>query len=90
MTTEFFMPMHPPTVTHHDKKITVKNGKAIMYDSTELKATKSKLTSHLAEHAPERPYGGAVRLIVKWCFDCLLYTSPSPREVEESRMPSSA
>ena len=28
-----------------------------------------------------------------WVFkslDCLLYTSPSPRDVEESRMPSSA
>ena len=24
------------------------------------------------------------------CSDCLLYTSPSPRDVEESRMPSSA
>ena len=24
------------------------------------------------------------------CCDCLLYTSPSPRDVEESRMPSSA
>ena len=24
------------------------------------------------------------------CGDCLLYTSPSPRDVEESRMPSSA
>ena len=24
------------------------------------------------------------------CVDCLLYTSPSPRDVEESRMPSSA
>ena len=24
------------------------------------------------------------------CWDCLLYTSPSPRDVEESRMPSSA
>ena len=23
-------------------------------------------------------------------FDCLLYTSPSPRDVEETRMPSSA
>ena len=23
-------------------------------------------------------------------YDCLLYTSPSPRDVEESRMPSSA
>lgn len=69
MTTEFFLPMHPPTVTHHDKRITVKNGKPIMYDSTELKATKGKLTSHLARYVPERPYNGAVRLIVKWCFD---------------------
>ena len=25
-----------------------------------------------------------------WDRDCLLYTSPSPRDVEESRMPSSA
>ena len=25
-----------------------------------------------------------------WYIDCLLYTSPSPRDVEESRMPSSA
>ena len=25
-----------------------------------------------------------------WTWSCLLYTSPSPRDVEESRMPSSA
>ena len=25
-----------------------------------------------------------------WFYACLLYTSPSPRDVEESRMPSSA
>ena len=30
---------------------------------------------------------GLAGLIIK---DCLLYTSPSPRDVEESRMPSSA
>ena len=30
-------------------------------------------------------------LLLGWCFGlCLLYTSPSPRDVEESRMPSSA
>jgi len=29
-------------------------------------------------------------LIVGWLEACLLYTSPSPRDVEESRMPSSA
>ena len=26
----------------------------------------------------------------KYVYTCLLYTSPSPRDVEESRMPSSA
>ena len=25
-----------------------------------------------------------------WSFDCLLYTSPSPRDLDLSRMPSSA
>ena len=29
-------------------------------------------------------------LITALLIDCLLYTSPSPRDVEESRMPSSA
>ena len=28
--------------------------------------------------------------VLEHCRDCLLYTSPSPRDVEESRMPSSA
>ena len=31
-------------------------------------------------------FGRAARALM----DCLLYTSPSPRDVEESRMPSSA
>ena len=26
----------------------------------------------------------------KWRYDCLLYTSPSPRDRQKSRMPSSA
>jgi len=30
------------------------------------------------------------RLIISSTYPCLLYTSPSPRDVEESRMPSSA
>ena len=32
----------------------------------------------------------AIGLGVAVLNDCLLYTSPSPRDVEESRMPSSA
>ena len=29
-------------------------------------------------------------MVIAVCETCLLYTSPSPRDVEESRMPSSA
>ena len=31
-----------------------------------------------------------IAAIIKTGVSCLLYTSPSPRDVEESRMPSSA
>ena len=33
---------------------------------------------------------GIDRAVYEEFFNCLLYTSPSPRDVEESRMPSSA
>ena len=33
------------------------------------------------------PHGGYLMALM---HNCLLYTSPSPRDVEESRMPSSA
>ena len=33
--------------------------------------------------------GGAIAVLL-FLLTCLLYTSPSPRDVEESRMPSSA
>ena len=36
-----------------------------------------------------KEYGLAIRGLVQH-HACLLYTSPSPRDVEESRMPSSA
>ena len=37
-------------------------------------------------------YEGKNMLVIKpdECIDCLLYTSPSPRDAHESRMPSSA
>ena len=34
--------------------------------------------------------GSPFRLIVPWKYGCLLYTSPSPRDLSTSRMPSSA
>lgn len=66
--TNFFIPMIPPTVTHQEKKISVKNGKPIVYEPPELKDARNKLSAHLARFAPKKPFEGAVRLMVKWCF----------------------
>ena len=35
-------------------------------------------------------YTAIERCVMECAYACLLYTSPSPRDVEESRMPSSA
>lgn len=68
MTTEFFLPIQPPTKTHQMKKVRVVNGKPIFYEPDELKTVRAKLTAHLAKHVPDEKYNGAVRLITKWCF----------------------
>ena len=39
---------------------------------------------------PSERYRGRIHYEFDKCIACLLYTSPSPRDVEESRMPSSA
>ena len=64
----FFLPIIPPTVTHQEKKVTVKNGKPVFYEPPELKDARAKLSSYLAPHAPKQPFKKALRLIVKWCF----------------------
>lgn len=68
MQTEFFLPMIPPTVTHQEKQVSVKNGKPIFYEPEELKAARAKLQAHLAGYIPEKKYTGPTRVIVKWLF----------------------
>ncbi|MDD3393929.1 MAG: RusA family crossover junction endodeoxyribonuclease [Anaerotignum sp.] len=68
MTTEFFIAMLPPTVTHQEKKVSVVNGKPVFYEPPELKEARAKLTAHLSKYVPNEPYTDAVRLITKWCF----------------------
>ncbi len=65
---EFFMPMLPPTVTFQEKKLAVRNGKPVIFDSDELKAAKEKLRAHLSLHVPKEPLIGALLLAVKWCY----------------------
>lgn len=68
MTTEFFLAIIPPTITHQEKQVTVINGKPVFYEPAELKAARAKLMAHLGQHVPDKRYTGAVRLMVKWCF----------------------
>ncbi len=68
MTTEFFMPMNPPTVTHQEKQVTVRNGKPCFYEPSELKAARSKLIANLSKYRPAKPYTVGVQMVTKWCF----------------------
>ena len=44
----------------------------------------------MASSATAESPTGELNNLLQPCWTCLLYTSPSPRDVEESRMPSSA
>lgn len=68
MVTKFFMAMVPPTVTHQEKQVHVVNGKPKFYEPQELKAARSKLEAHLAQHKPDQEYTGPVELVSTWCF----------------------
>lgn len=68
LTTEFFLAMNPPTVTHQEHKVAVVNGKPVFYDPPELKAARQKLMAHLGKEVPEEPYTKGLRLVTKWLF----------------------
>ncbi len=67
-TIEFFLPMHPPTITAQEHQVAVVKGKPVFYDPRELKEAESKLMAYLGQYKPDKPLKGAVRLITKWCF----------------------
>lgn len=66
---EFFVPMKKiPTVTHQEKQVSVIKGKPHFYEPPELKAARSLITDHFGKFAPEKPFPGKVRLLVKYCY----------------------
>ena len=62
------MRMNPPTVTHQEKKATVRNGKPVFYEPAALKDAREKLTAHLWSNRPIDPITGPVTLKVMWLF----------------------
>ena len=66
----FFMAMEPPTTTAQMQRLGVsKAGKKYVYKDAKLLDAQAKLTAGLAQHAPETPATGAVRLTKKWLFN---------------------
>lgn len=60
--------MNPPTVTHQEKKVTIRGGRPVIYEDARLKDARAKLTAHLMQHKPDKPMTGALQLRVQWLF----------------------
>ena len=60
------------------------NNNILVLSSSDLEST---MTSQIEIESTSTD---KIAISAKLLTDCLLYTSPSPRDVEESRMPSSA
>lgn len=68
MKISFFLPMEIPSATHQEKKITIRNGKPIVYEPEKVKMARSKFMAALHPFVPDRPYTGAVRLSTTWVY----------------------
>ena len=66
---------------HHDHLINIQNGEVIEFVNSDIE----KLQEKIARDLGFKLLGHKLEL-----YGCLLYTSPSPRDAHESRMPSSA
>ena len=65
---EFFLDIHPPTVTAQEHKVRVVRGKPMFYDTVRLKAARSEFQRLLSRYRPETPLEGPVALTVDWHF----------------------
>ena len=65
---DFFLDIHPPTVTAQEHKVRVVCGRPMFYDTPRLKAARSTFESLLRIHRPKAPMEGPVALTVDWHF----------------------
>lgn len=66
---EFFIPMKKiPTVTHQQKKWTVRNGKPQSYEPESLKEARALFMTLFAQHVPSDKLKGPIRLTTKWLY----------------------
>lgn len=67
---QFFVPLRkPPTTTHQQKQVSVKNGKPIFYEPEALERARALLMAHVGQHAPEVAFKNVpLQCTVKWFF----------------------
>lgn len=63
-----FIPMQVPTKTFQAKKLTVRNGKPVLYTPPELVKIQQEYISRLASAAPKEPFSGPIWLKIAFCF----------------------
>ena len=59
---------NPPTVTHQEHRVTVKDGKPRFFDSPELAKARADICSRLERFTPDAPFEGPLSLSVAWLF----------------------
>ena len=65
------------------RNLAIQNNKELQISGEKIKMADNEKKAAFTKYFPQLSANGAYMC-------CLLYTSPSPRDVEESRMPSSA
>lgn len=63
---EFFLTMDPPTATYQEKKVNWEKRK--FYDDDRVVDARAKLRAHLAQHRPDQPLKGPIRMTITWGF----------------------
>ena len=64
-----FLAMAVPTVTHNDLVPFMRKGKPSIRKSDELKEAEDRIIARIiAAGVPDEPWGGALKLTVRWCF----------------------
>ena len=74
---------------HGNSASNAQKGHAVKYDTKWIHQRLDDMADDLRKLLGERERNN-IKLVGIHSGGCLLYTSPSPRDVEESRMPSSA
>ena len=87
--------MPPGTLLRHGTRLKLDDGRVVAVEAEletllEVRAVDAQELARIAYHVGNRHVPLQIGESCLWLLPCLLYTSPSPRDRQKSRMPSSA